>query len=81
MMTSEGIAYAAWLDPDGYLGAFGDTTACAGCGNPSPARLGNGGCERCRAFPRCSICGSWIMETFSLGHKVRALSHGEDDHG
>jgi hypothetical protein len=36
-----------------------DTSACGSCGNPEPARLGDGGCEACVAFPRCWLCGRW----------------------
>jgi hypothetical protein len=37
-----------------------ETTACPTCGNAEPARLGDGGCEACVAFPRCWMCGRWI---------------------
>lgn len=33
--------------------------ACQSCGNPEPARLGDGGCEACVGFPHCAMCGRW----------------------
>ena len=47
--------------------------ACPTCGNPEPARLGDGGCEACVAFPSCLMCGAWtdivpsVAVTFSDG--------------
>ena len=38
---------------------YEDDIACPSCGNAAPARLGDGGCEACVAFPRCGYCGTW----------------------
>ena len=42
--------------PDTFLD---EDIACHACGNLAPARLGDGGCEACVAFPRCFLCGRW----------------------
>lgn len=36
-----------------------ETSSCGSCGNPEPARLDKGGCERCVDFPRCHFCRRW----------------------
>lgn len=60
-----------------------NTSSCPGCGYRDPVRIEDGGCERCRDFPRCSICGRWIMDVRDgrTGEVLRGWSHGEADHG
>ena len=36
-----------------------DDLPCGACGNQHPVRLGSGGCDGCRTFPRCVACGTW----------------------
>lgn len=38
-----------------------DTFPCPACGSPDPARIGDGGCSDCVAFPTCPIHGGWLL--------------------
>ena len=37
-----------------------DISTCPDCGHREPVRLADGGCEKCREFPRCFNCGCWV---------------------
>ncbi len=37
-----------------------NSSACAGCAAPDPARIEGNTCSECATFPTCGICGRWI---------------------